>query len=727
MKHPEDLPGGRNAKQIMNNNKSNNNISKRSNVMNCATVVKTMGRGLSALLILAFIATTAFGQNLVIGTLGAATFNGSGSYNVKGNIIDSTSTAAKLINGTVTMNGSSQTIGLASKANISIQNLIVSSSTSTSLAVSTEVTTNLNIGASELIVGTNSLTIDAASSKSTGSLNTVAGSTVIFDGSSSQTVLGTIYNGAVTLSGAGAKNLSADATVAGAFSHTNGAFTVDQNLTVSSATPSFATIANVAGGKTLTLSGTGGKSIATVTTTTASGTISNTNSGLLTIGTLSDNFGTINGGAGGVTFTSAATNDNAITGGAGVITFGSTLAHNAGTIAAGGGGVEFSGIPTIASGAAVNGISGPLTFDANIVNNGTITVTGQTATFKGNFTATGTLAFNNVSTEVFTTANSTSIPAATYGNLTISGSASQTAAGDMTIAGASIALSNNLDMSTHTLLINNASTAVSGSNEIKGIVTRTHTFTASQSYTFNNAVTVVTPTAVGTLSSFTIASYPGTNPTGYLATNSVNREYTQNYAGSGFTANIQLGFLPSEYSGGSFNTLKIFENGISRTDKMAGTVVRTTASPFDYVSLAAVSSSKLTPTQQLALDDRFNMFTSIAQASWNVASTWDANSVPGSGDDVAINGANSVTIPTGYAAAANSVEIYAGIAEGNPTTGGLTLAGTGSLAVGTGGLVNRNISGAGLTVGSSASVTITGGNLVNDGTITNAGTITVTQ
>jgi hypothetical protein len=95
------------------------------------------------------------------------------------------------------------------------------------------------------------------------------------------------------------------------------------------------------------------------------------------------------------------------------------------------------------------------------------------------------------------------------------------------------------------------------------------------------------------------------------------------------------------------------------------------------------------------------------------------NAVPGGSDDVEIAPTFAVTIPTGYAAAAQSVLIDAG------ATGGLSLAGTGSLTVGAGGITNNNVTGAGLTVVAGTSVIVNGSDLTNNGKISNAGTITV--
>jgi hypothetical protein len=168
MDHPENLTGGRNVEQCNSNKKTNNDILKRSNIMQCAKVVKNMGRGLSALLILALIATMALGQNLVIGS--GSTYGGAGTYTIKGNITNAGVAAATTIGGTVTMNSATalQTIGSAGQGAINFGTLNINTAfgaKTTTMAVSTGVSTNLSIAAaSGYVVGANTLTIDALSS-----------------------------------------------------------------------------------------------------------------------------------------------------------------------------------------------------------------------------------------------------------------------------------------------------------------------------------------------------------------------------------------------------------------------------------------------------------------------------------------------------------------------------------------------------------------------------------
>jgi hypothetical protein len=308
------------------------------------------------------------------------------------------------------------------------------------------------------------------------------------------------------------------------------------------------------------------------------------------------------------------------------------------------------------------------------------------------------------------------------GNLTLGSGAATTVSGafDLNVNG-NISLASNLTKSANAVVFTSTGSAVSGTGyEIIGSVTRTHTFTASTPYTFNNASMIVTPTVVGSLSSFTVNSLPSTNPTGYLAGNSVNRKYTQSYTGAGFTATVQLAYLAGEYTGSNGSKLKDFQGGIAKANKLGGTYSRGTANGFNYVSLPGLTT--LTSGSELGIDDRYNVFVSIAANDWDQNATWDMGSVPTASDDVEIAGAYAVTIPTGVSAVALSVLID----NGTTTDGGLTLAGNATLAVTTGGLTNNNTTGAGLKLLTGTnSVTITGGNLTNNGSITNAGTITV--
>jgi hypothetical protein len=159
--------------------------------------------------------------------------------------------------------------------------------------------------------------------------------------------------------------------------------------------------------------------------------------------------------------------------------------------------------------------------------------------------------------------------------------------------------------------------------------------------------------------------------------------------------------------------LKEFHNGISSANKMAGGlyVRQAVGGTFGYVKLPAISTV-FASNQELALDDQFNQFMTIASADWNLTTTWDAGAVPGATDDAIINTTGVTLNAAGHV---NNLVINAAM---NLTLGLATSA----LQV-DGGLTNNG----GLTLSSPASTLQIIGTFNNLGTatLTNAGTITV--
>jgi fibronectin-binding autotransporter adhesin len=625
-------------------------------------------------------------HNLVIQT--GATFSGTGTTTVKGNITNSGVSTQTTINGVVTMVGvGAQTIGTATNAAINFQTLNIAPTVAatTTMNVASTVSTAVNIGTAiqaTLAVGgvaSNSLTIGGLSafgSNASSALTTIATSTVAF----SQAADGQIVLGGFTYTG---------------------------NLTLS--------------GGTKTLNAATATTVGVVFDASAAGLLTISGGGL-TLGTTG-------------TFATAAISSGTITGGTGLATFNGLLTK--------------TGTSNLTSG------SGNLSLLAGLTNTaGNITLAaGQSMSISGGqfaYTA-GTLTFPATSTVTYG-ASATTIVDAAYGNLTLNTdpktwnlAAARTISGILTLGSGGTVVSGAFDLNVtgnislasnltkngaNAVVFANAASAVSGSGfDIVGSVTRTHTFTALQSYTFNNASMIVTPTAITNLTSFTINSLPSTAPTDYSAANSVNRKYISSYVGTGFTATVQLAYLATEFSG-TVAKLKDFQNGIAKAKKLGGSYTRSSANGFAYVSLPGLTNSILNSGQELALDDRYNIFTSASATNiaWNVGATWDMGSIPTSADDVDIAPLYAVTIPASYNALANSVTIEEGSASGK---GGLTLtAGTvplpTTLVVSTGGaFLNNNTLGTGLNVGINASVTITGGNLTTTGSITNNGTINV--
>lgn len=733
MEHPEVLPGGRNAKNSINNNNSNNKISqpmadepmaqKRSNVMKHLEFSNIACRSVFALLAMVLIATMAFGQgNLIVND--NSNYAGTGTYDIKKDIVTTGLTVDKTIGASgskvyLSRNGA-QAIGAATPGRtLTFYTLEAQTGNTKTQGCNVTVNTGFDIkNASTFAVADRTLTLAGTVATTSGTLTTAASSVVDYY-AGAQAIISTAYNGTLQLT-AGAKTL-AGAVTANALNQTGGSITIGSTLGITT-TAAFQTITDLT--STLTL-GTGAATIATLSNNSA---------------------GTIQGGAGTLGFTGAAINGaGSILGAGGAVSFSSTLG-NSGTVTSGSGGMAFTGAVTRTAG-AISSSAGLLNFNNNVTGTGgTLALTGTgSAQFAGTLDATGVSFATGTSVTYDGTSADQIIADVNYGNLTLTGStkkwtlsAARTINNNLDIQGSSeatvdgnfdlnvtgnISLASNLLKSANAVVFASASSAVSGNGyEIVGSVTRTHTF-ASQAYTFNNAATTVNPTANPTnLTSFTM-TLAKTNPTDYSATHTIGRTYTKSFVNGGgaFTATIRLGYLSGEVGGANESRLREFNNGISKTKVLTGTYTRNTTSGFSYVDLAGIASTSLTDATQLALDDRFYEFRSLAASTaWNLGTTWDqSGATPTSADDVIIDNNNPVIIPDGLTANALSVTIEA--TSTSLTVGGGT---SGVLNIGTGGLTN-NSTGTGLAVNANAAVTITGGDLTNNGTVTNNGTITV--
>ncbi len=237
MKHPDDLPGGSDAKQVVKSKTTNNNFLKRSNVMNYNNLFKNVATVLVALFL---VATMAMGQSLIVGD--GSTYGGSGTYVIKGSIRNTAATAATTIHGNVTIGNTSvkDTIGTGSK-DINFETLVVSNNSTypTLIAVPSEISQNLNIGGSSVLnTGAITLKVDATSTlNSTGTLSPGIGSTVVFDGTSAQDVLAGVTYDNLTLSGSATKTFPTGTT------NVNTLLTANSNMTLTG-TLAFAAAAN---------------------------------------------------------------------------------------------------------------------------------------------------------------------------------------------------------------------------------------------------------------------------------------------------------------------------------------------------------------------------------------------------------------------------------------------------------------------------------------------------
>jgi hypothetical protein len=364
-------------------------------------------------------------------------------------------------------------------------------------------------------------------------------------------------------------------------------------------------------------------------------------------------------------------------------------------------------------------VTGSFTLTAGAFTAGTnFNIAGDLTKNGGTFTAgAGTVTFNGAAQAI----GGSTTP--TFNNLTLSGPGAKTASTAINISGA-LTINQSLTMSGSNVLTMQSTASqptFASLTEITGNMTWQSI--GASAYTFNNAQTIVTFSGADAGRTFTLKSQPATPPTGYSAGHTVNRDFNVSYSNwNTGTVTLQLAYLQAEAStlGVTETTLKGFDGGIAANHKLVGTITRTTStgSTFGYLSYAGLTSGVLV-AGELALDDSFVQFYSVAAAAWNVGSTWDAGVAPGAAADVVIDNNFPVSIPNGYAASAKSVTI-------NATATGLTVGGgaSGSLAVGTGGITN-NSAGTGLTVAVGASVTITGADLTNNGSITNNGTIIV--
>jgi hypothetical protein len=326
-------------------------------------------------------------------------------------------------------------------------------------------------------------------------------------------------------------------------------------------------------------------------------------------------------------------------------------------------------------------------------------------------------------------AQSISGGAITFNNLNIAGTDVKNSDADIAVQG-QLTVNQNLNMNTannRVLTMKDAAKSTqpsfAGVKEITGSM-KWEAY-AAQSYTFNNASTVVKFNGADAARTFQLKVQPVTNPSGYQTTTSINRKITAVYAGwSTGTADIQLAYQNGEVDGSLVQTrLKEFHASIASTNKLGGTATITrlasAAGSFGYIKQTNLASTAFASGDELGLDTRFSAYISILAQSWNLPGTWDAGAIPSSSDDVEIN--TKVTVPDGVAAAANSVAINEGAAKGLTVGGGTS----GTLSVGAGGIANSNSSGDGLTVAPGANVTITSGIMNNNGAISNAGTIRV--
>jgi hypothetical protein len=673
--------------RLRNNNKTTKTQTSiiRSTTMESFTSIIT--KGVVALCLILIVATMAMGQSPAAGDLvitNNTTTTGTGTINIKGNIIDSATSVKSLAGTTHFWSNANKTIGLTGTAGdtIKFDGLVLDSAGTQTMNVPVKVTTSMALSNGVLAVNGKGLYIQGSSS-SAGSTNLLANGSsdqVNYEGiSGNQTIIGTTYHNLNLLNGA-TKSLAGNVTASNDVTHTNGALTVDQNLTASN-TYAFGTVANVASGKTLTLSGQPG-TIAAIADVTSGGTVQN-GSGLLTVTNLTNNHGAINTAAGGATFTNAAVNNGAITGGAGSVAFSSTLNNQAGVVTAGSGDIAFNGAVTVNGGSITSANStDSLAFNQLLTLNsgGKLALTGTgVAGLNNTFTSNAgdTLSFSTGST-VYYNNGSPIVAKASYGNLTLTGSA-KTTTGPDTVAG-NLTLSRSITMGANTMLLTSATGAVvSDSGEVIGAVERKATFTAGAMYAFNRS-DVSLAVATGGAEDMTLTMTPSTSPSSVPSAKYVNRKYAfSRTAGLDNISQIQLHFATAEEIGSpdttkfgirtynGANWTKIAAAGYTHVlgGSFAGGNLHVSGAPF---STSSVSEFGIFPAGLIT----------IASAPYDQATTWDEGRVPDATDDATV--VHNVTLAAAGTAGTLSMPAN-GTAQGGVAAPSITINSGGNLAV----------------------------------------------
>ncbi|MGD0038743.1 MAG: hypothetical protein ABSC53_15765 [Bacteroidota bacterium] len=219
MEHPEGLPGGRNAKTDVNNQTSNNKISKRSNVMKHNRLFKIAATIFVALL---FVVSATFAQGNV--ALSGTVDNTGGTIKVKGALSGST----KTINGTVEF----AAVGAQDiPSGYTFTNLTASGGTGAKTiqgATTVSGTLTVSNGGQNLVLGSGyTLTYSGSGAlvKTSGDFNFASG-TVDYAANGTQTIYGTTYQN-LTTSGASSdvtKTAGAKVVITGTL--TNGAHNI---------------------------------------------------------------------------------------------------------------------------------------------------------------------------------------------------------------------------------------------------------------------------------------------------------------------------------------------------------------------------------------------------------------------------------------------------------------------------------------------------------------------
>ena len=751
--------------------------------MNTTTFLRSLSGGVGILVLALLVVASAAGQNLVVSSGGS--FSGTGTVRVRGNINTSGATAGVSIPGTVQLTsvGTPQNIGVAGQP-LTFQYLQALGTTDKTMTVGVTVTDTftVNNGLGHVFdVGALLLTLGGPSRLTSGTLNVsnTASEVAYNQTTGTQTVLGLAYAGRLTLTNGAAKNFGGTASVAGAFAHSGGNLTVDQNVAFSATggAVTIATLADITAGRILTIGsataninaitnnhgmmtavarggainvtngvtntdsidvGAGGFTVGGTLTNAAAGVV-RMNNGALAVTGAATNDGTLNLGSAAGNFNAGLTNQGAgvITGGSGAVTVAGAFAGSGtSTTTAGTGGMGFGNTVTLNGGTLTAGTGAAIALNGNFaMSAGTMSLTNTgSLTVGADFASTGgTVSFAQASSVSYTLAGAQNVYNTTYGNLTIAGSGVKTALGDLTVHGTTtgLTLNNDLALGTHTLMIDSANTAVNGTNEADGRVRRNHTFTGGASYAFNRTAVTMSLVSTAPAVDITLGMFPNTDPTTGIGTHYVKRQYTlasafstaaNNLTVQLYYPNVELVSVPNEaklglykYSGGAW----------SKLSTNAGAYTRNVAGDPNTIRLSNVNEGlgSIAEIGMRPLD-----YITIATGGWNIASTWGStvDDIPGATDDATVR--HHVT----------------GLNGANRQVANLTIQGsgpnTGQLDVDANAFTAASITSDGtITVAPAAGLTVTGalannaggtsavtvsGTATLEGTVTNAGAFT---
>lgn len=566
----------------------------------------------------------------------------------------------------------------------------------TRLKVGISVTNRMRIGYagntftaadSGFTIENNTLTVDSLLSYSGTAALTFAGGTVAYTSAYSQSILNdattVVTYGTLTLSGAGAKSITAGGTVtASSLTQTGGQLSVTENVDVTGS-GSFADLGAISATKRLRLTSAATSGSVTAMNNTGTGTFENAANITTTIATLSGNAGTINqsGASGTMAFT------NNIT--------------NTGTITTATGNFDFNG-----AGAQTN-------------TGGTISVTGAgNAYFAGDIaSAPGTLTLNSASTTTYDGAAQNLATGITYGNLVAGGTGVKTAAANLTVAG-TLALNQNIVQSGGALTMTSTTASnVSGTGEVQGAVRRNHNFTTGQNYLFNRTdVYLGTSTRAG--SDITLAMTPNTDPGGMLpSTKYVKRNYAITVAAAGNLEAIRLHYEAGELQGSITDTkigLRAYSGGVWSKVTNPGQT-RSSGGGNTYMTYSGLSNALL-PSGELGMFG-IDFRSQANSADISLASGWDENALPDNTDDATIAHTGVVTGAGAVSVATLTVNSGADLTTNN-AVGTLTVANT-TAVNGTLNVTTANSNVAALTVGTNGVISVGNGRTLTGTSYTN--------